>query len=170
MRPTLEQRLLNKTNKTDACWLWIGSLNNKGYGQIGVSHNKTAYTHRVSYTLFVGEIPKGLNVLHKCDRPSCLNPKHLFLGTQKDNMQDWKRKGRTTLGSKARGYVDGRYADNPKEYARLAAARRREEDVGQKKWKAYYAANREHILKMGRERYRLKKQAEEEAIQLGRLL
>ncbi len=165
MRLTLEERLTNKTNKTDTCWLWTGFLNNKGYGQIGVANNKLAYTHRVSYALYIGEIPKGLLVLHKCDTPACLNPEHLFLGTQKENMQDCKRKGRTTLGPRARGYVDGRWAKDPKEYARLAAEKKRAADIGGVARRAYYEANKERILKRNRELYRLKR-----AISLGRLL
>jgi hypothetical protein len=64
-----------------------------GYGVVNIG-NTYGGAHRLSYTLNVGEIPQGLHVLHKCDNRKCVNPNHLFLGTQKDNNQDMGRKGR----------------------------------------------------------------------------
>jgi len=78
--------------------MWIASKNKKGYGMFGVKQGfkswKIEYAHRVSYREFVGEIPQGLLVLHKCDTPSCVNPDHLFVGTNQDNCDDKWRKGR----------------------------------------------------------------------------
>lgn len=91
------------------CWLWKGSFNEHGYGQLFVgtvqSQNgkvaqKHAPAHRISYQLFNGTIPRGLFVLHRCDTPSCVNPKHLFIGTQLDNMKDASNKGRMSCGDK----------------------------------------------------------------------
>lgn len=79
------------------CFGWSGAKDGKGYGLLssrkghGCSPEKA---HRVSYEKEYGEIPKGKKILHKCDNPECTNPKHLFAGTQKDNMQDCSRKGR----------------------------------------------------------------------------
>lgn len=77
------------------CWLWIGA--DRGgemeYGQIVVDGRPEA-AHRVSWTLFRGPIPAGLNVLHHCDVGCCVNPTHLFLGTLSDNMIDMVMKGR----------------------------------------------------------------------------
>ncbi len=73
------------------CWLWLNRVNGAGYGDIGAGKS----AHRASYSAFVGPIPAGIHVLHKCDQPSCVNPDHLFLGTQQDNMDDRSRKGRT---------------------------------------------------------------------------
>ncbi len=64
------------------CWLWLGSLS-EGYGQF-----LRERAHRAAYRLFVGAIPDGMHVLHKCDVKSCANPKHLYLGTHADNMAD----------------------------------------------------------------------------------
>lgn len=75
------------------CWLWSGYVTKWGYGAF--RHNgKTLLSHRVSYSMHVGEIPAGMLACHKCDVPSCVNPDHLFLGSQTDNMQDMLQKGR----------------------------------------------------------------------------
>lgn len=78
------------------CWLWGASLKEGkcgGYGQLKVN-GKEVTAHRVSYMIHKGPIPKGLYVLHTCDVRSCVNPDHLFLGTQKDNIHDMMKKGR----------------------------------------------------------------------------
>lgn len=83
----------------DDCWLWTAQTNPAGYGQIGVGSltdgtRGYAFAHRVSYELANGPIPPGFFVCHKCDVRRCVNPSHLFLGTQHDNMRDCSRKGR----------------------------------------------------------------------------
>lgn len=74
------------------CWEWIGSFGGNGYGKLGRGKNNLA--HRISYELATGINPNELFVLHKCDNPKCVRPDHLFLGTQKDNMQDKVKKKR----------------------------------------------------------------------------
>lgn len=80
------------------CWLWTGRMGNTGYGS--VFYHKTIGAHRASWKLYRGKIPNGLYVLHKCDTRPCVNPEHLFLGTQSDNMKDMVKKGRSTIGQK----------------------------------------------------------------------
>lgn len=80
-------------NKKDGCWEWIGSKDKRGYGSFGLN-GKTTSAHRVSWLIHFGEIPNRMFVCHHCDNPSCVNPSHLFLGTQKDNIQDMIKKKR----------------------------------------------------------------------------
>lgn len=87
----LMKRIEYDTN--GGCWLWTGS-HVKGYGRLRVGNEKKAMAHRVSYESFVGPIPEGLWVLHKCDVPACVNPNHLFLGDVQDNIDDMIQKGR----------------------------------------------------------------------------
>jgi hypothetical protein len=75
------------------CWLWEGSVQSRGYGDLRL--DKCHYTaHRASYLAFVGEVPDGMHVCHKCDVRLCCNPAHLFLGSNSDNIADSMRKGR----------------------------------------------------------------------------
>ncbi len=95
------QRFWSKVNKggDDECWEWQGAIQSRGYGTIGF-HGKTKLAHRISYELHFGKIPAGKCVLHRCDVRSCLNPKHIFLGTIKDNNVDMVRKGRQARNEK----------------------------------------------------------------------
>lgn len=76
----------------DKCWIWTGATTGKGYGQIVIKYKKYK-AHRIAWEVTYGPVPEGLKVLHTCDNPPCCNPKHLFVGTQKDNMIDASNKG-----------------------------------------------------------------------------
>jgi len=85
------------------CWIWNGSTNKNGYGMVYFNQQQRSTAHRVSYSLYVGPVPRGQYVLHKCDVHSCVNPDHLFAGTPLDNMRDMINKGRNVnpCGEKA---------------------------------------------------------------------
>jgi hypothetical protein len=79
------------------CWLWTACFQpppSLPYGRFQLNKRSGAYAHRVAYELYVGPIPDGLFVLHKCDTPQCVNTNHLFLGTKADNNRDKEQKGR----------------------------------------------------------------------------
>ena len=88
---------------TNLCWEWRASTDTNGYGQInaGGPGGKPLRAHRVSWELAHGPIPEGLCVLHRCDNPLRVNPQHLWLGTQTDNLLDCKAKGRLATGDRS---------------------------------------------------------------------
>lgn len=99
----IQERLksMTITNPVSGCWEWKGSKH-IGYGKTIVGSRKdgtrrSVLAHRLAYEIWNGEIPDGYEVCHKCDNPSCINPAHLFVGTQQDNIDDRERKGRNIV-------------------------------------------------------------------------
>lgn len=85
--------LYEKVVIQEGCWGWKASINHRGYGTMRFK-NKKMNAHRVSWIIHTDIDPKDKNVCHSCDNRLCCNPKHLFLGTQQDNINDMMRKGR----------------------------------------------------------------------------
>lgn len=92
-----KERFMSHVNKTEGCWMWVAYKDRKGYGKFG--HKKGTLAHRFSYILHNGKIPKGMQVCHSCDNPSCVNPNHLWVGTNRDNQMDCISKGRARRNS-----------------------------------------------------------------------
>ncbi len=80
------------------CWIWMGMSNRQGYGMFTKKSRHNYMAHRISWGIYNGDIPNGLFVLHRCDTPACVNPRHLFLGTLIENRADCVKKGRQCKG------------------------------------------------------------------------
>lgn len=113
-RPAKPERLWEKVDKQGPiapglgrCWVYTGGLDKAGYGQFWFQ-GRNDRAHRASWILTNGPIPEGEGyhgtcVLHQCDRPRCVRPSHLFLGSSRDNIEDMDRKGRRVVGVRRRG-------------------------------------------------------------------
>jgi hypothetical protein len=99
---TLQERFWAKVEKTDTCWLWTGNHDRRGYGRIAVD-GKTLGAHRVSYELMHGPIPPRMLVDHRCFNHACVNPSHLRLATQKQNVEHRPGANKNNLSSGVRG-------------------------------------------------------------------
>lgn len=110
----MKERFESKILKTDSCWLWQGMVNSKGgnYGRFRIG-KRMVLAHRASYEIFIGPIPVGKVVCHTCDNPSCVNPNHLWLGTQSQNIKDAVKKNRWIQGN-VRGQYKGEKHPNAK--------------------------------------------------------
>lgn len=86
------------SDEDGGCWIWTAYRHNQGYGRPRIG-GRNYLAHRVAWTITYGQIPEGFDACHDCDVPSCLNPSHLFLGTQLDNMRDMNNKMRCTPAS-----------------------------------------------------------------------
>lgn len=88
-----EEKYIPEPNS--GCWLWFGAVAGQaGRGNFRMDQRGNVYAYRASWEFFKGPIQDGIQVLHSCDMPCCVNPEHLWLGTQGDNMKDCAKKGR----------------------------------------------------------------------------
>jgi transcriptional regulator len=106
-----ESKFWDNVEKTSSCWIWTGAKTGAGYGSLRVSVQRpNVLAHRYSMELTHGfEIPRNVVCCHKCDRPDCVSPHHIFLGTQSDNLTDMAFKGRANSGEKNK---DSRLSDD----------------------------------------------------------
>ncbi len=91
---SLKKRILRNYEEVNGCWNWKKYKNSLGYGIINVK-GKIHLAHRISWQIFKGEIPESLLICHTCDNPSCINPNHLWMGTNKENQEDMFKKNRS---------------------------------------------------------------------------
>ena|SRR5689334_17005961 len=112
--------------ESGTCWLWQGYRHDCGYGLLSIK-KRNFYAHRIAWEMFRGPIPDGMHVLHRCDVPACVNPEHLFLGTNDDNIADKVSKGRQprgeTQGSSVLTDSDVKAIRSSQESSRLLAER-----------------------------------------------
>lgn len=111
--------LISKMNVVNSCWEWKGPVLNKRYGYTTYNFGKgkkKITCHRLSYILFKGKIHEKMCVLHSCDNPICFNPDHLHLGTQQDNINEMKQRGRERKVKGIRNHIS---KTNPEEVRKM---------------------------------------------------
>lgn len=107
-RIILPERFWSKVDKShpEGCWLWMAARTSFGHGRFKIN-GKLHSPHRLSFLAHHGDIAPGMDVCHRCDRPACVNPAHLFAGTRQDNMLDCARKGRLNSKGKPAALTSG---------------------------------------------------------------
>ena len=103
-------RFWENVQMSEDCWEWTGHLWPTGYGRFRLNGGPVL-AHRLSWTIYYGDIPEGIFVCHKCDNRKCVRPDHLFLGTSLDNLRDSARKGRQAKNPFTSGIVSPKGVD-----------------------------------------------------------
>ena len=109
----------------DECWEWAGGILSTGYGEIQ-DGDRNRKAHRIAWELFYGPIPNGMCVLHRCDNSACVNSRHLFLGSQADNMRDMDKKGRRVVGLRGESNLQAKLTEQKVRGIRVSRLTQRE--------------------------------------------
>jgi hypothetical protein len=117
---TVAERFWKRVKQGDGCWLWLGSRDKNGYGRMRLNGRPELVTH-IAWQLTYGALPKGQVILHVCDNPPCVNPDHLRIGTQQDNIADMHNKERARQGH-ALGVEHGLAKLNPDRVREIRAS------------------------------------------------
>lgn len=145
-----EKRFLAKVEKTDGCWLWLCASTPRGYGRF-FFRGKPRYAHRVALELLGGiSVAGDAVVMHSCDNPRCVNPAHLSIGTQTENMRDAASKGRTVNPADWRGARNPKAKLSEDARARLAFALA-DGDASTKDLAAEFGVTRTRVQQIARE-------------------
>lgn len=121
INPTNIARFWSKVQRTDGCWLWIGTITPNGYGRVSIG-GKGVGAHRFAYAITHGDIPEGHFVCHRCDNPRCVRPEHLFAALPLQNTADMMRKDR-------HAFVGGVVGATKRRGSRNASTKLGEQDV-----------------------------------------
>ncbi|HBF44009.1 MAG TPA: hypothetical protein DDW42_10370 [Desulfobacteraceae bacterium] len=127
-----KERIMNKVEvKANGCWIWTGAKGKGGYGNSWYN-GRYVNTHRLMYQLEIGPIPKGRNVCHSCDNCLCVNPEHLYVATQKKNLEDMRLKGRQSQGKAHSKAIKEAWTPELREYRSKQTKERRRQEHNKK--------------------------------------
>ena len=144
----LHLRIMDSIDAASGCWIWLRTFGRDGYGRMGIK-GKMRLAHRVSYETFVGPIPDGMYVCHRCDDHGCVRPEHLFLGTQADNIRDMWRKGRARVPTTQSGSANYNARLDPSVGKTIRhlyfAERRSQQEIGD-----FYGINQAYVSRIVR--------------------